>query len=246
MDAGVPLTRPSRGHRYGPYPRGMSAIAVLSDILGDEDHLGDMDFKVAGTETGVTSLQMDIKIAGITEEIMRHCARSGEGGALPYSRRNGQGDFDNPDAKKWANMRRSIKSMQIATVDKIRDVIGSGGKVIRRNRGRKPAPRWTSMMTVVIKIAATGPKRPSMPRAMTGSTAITAEPEVGEIYDGKVVKTVDFGAFVNFFGARDGLVHISQLTMMAGRKKPPMSSRKATRSGSSFSALTIAARCVFP
>ena len=128
MDAGVPITRPIAGIAMGLILEG-KRYAVLSDILGDEDHLGDMDFKVAGTDNGVTSLQMDIKIAGITEEIMRVALDQAQGRPASHPRRNGQGDRPRR-ATNWASMHRASSMIKIPT-DKIREVIGTGGKVIR-------------------------------------------------------------------------------------------------------------------
>ncbi len=204
MDAGVPIKRPVAGIAMGLIKEG-DRYAVLSDILGDEDHLGDMDFKVAGTDQGVTSLQMDIKITGITEEIMRtalqqaHQGRQhilGEMAKALSSARGALGEY----APK-------IETITIP-VDKIREVIGSGGKVIREiveSTGAKIDISDDGL----IKIASSD--QTEIDAAIKWIKSITAEPEVGEIYDGTVVKVVDFGAFVNFFGPRDGLVHISQL-----------------------------------
>jgi polyribonucleotide nucleotidyltransferase len=180
-------------------------FAVLSDILGDEDHLGDMDFKVAGTETGVTSLQMDIKITGITEEIMRV--------ALTQAR-DGRMHILGEMAKAIGQARTElgehaprIETIKIPT-DKIREVIGSGGKVIREIVEKTGAKIDISDDGTVKVASADGE---SIRAALKWIKSIVAEPEVGEIYEGKVVKIMDFGAFVNFFGPRDGLVHISEL-----------------------------------
>jgi len=204
MDAGVPLRRPVAGIAMGLILEG-ERFAVLSDILGDEDHLGDMDFKVAGTEEGVTSLQMDIKVTGITEEIMRTAlfqARDGRMGilgkmaeALTESR---------PGLGEYAPR---IEVMQIPT-DKIREVIGTGGKVIREIV-EKTGAKIDINDDGLIKIASSSSS--AIEAAQNWIKSIVSEPEVGEIYEGTVVKVVDFGAFVNFFGARDGLVHISEL-----------------------------------
>ncbi len=204
MDAGVPLRRPVAGIAMGLIKEG-ERFAVLSDILGDEDHLGDMDFKVAGTEQGVTSLQMDIKITGITEEIMKQALEQAHGGRVHIL---------NEMAKALSESRSSlgehaprIEVIQIP-VDKIRDVIGSGGKVIREiveTTGAKVDINDDGTVKVASSDGA------SIEAALKWIKGLTAEPEVGEIYDGKVVKVVDFGAFVNFFGPKDGLVHISQL-----------------------------------
>jgi polyribonucleotide nucleotidyltransferase len=205
MDAGVPLRRPVAGIAMGLIKDGNS-FAVLSDILGDEDHLGDMDFKVAGTERGVTSLQMDIKIAGITEEIMRIALNQANHGRMHIL-----GEM----AKALSGARSElgehaprIETIKIP-VDKIREVIGSGGSVIREIVAESGA-KIDIEDDGTIKIAAA--KREAIEAAMNRIKAITSEPEVGAIYRGKVVKVMEFGAFVNFFGPRDGLVHISQLT----------------------------------
>jgi polyribonucleotide nucleotidyltransferase len=204
MDAGVPLAKPVAGIAMGLIKEG-DRFAVLSDILGDEDHLGDMDFKVAGTNNGVTSLQMDIKIAGITEEIMRVALDQAKEGrvhilhemAKAISESRGQlGEFA-----------PRIEVMHIPT-DKIRDVIGSGGKVIREIV-EKTGAKINIEDDGTVKIASANAKE--IEAAKKWIHTIVAEPEVGEIYEGTVVKTADFGAFVNFFGPRDGLVHISQL-----------------------------------
>jgi polyribonucleotide nucleotidyltransferase len=205
MDAGVPIKRPVAGIAMGLIKEGNS-FAVLSDILGDEDHLGDMDFKVAGTEKGVTSLQMDIKIAGITEEIMRQALEQANAGRMHIL-----GEM----AKAITGARTElgehaprIETIKIP-VDKIREVIGSGGSVIREIVSESGA-KIDIEDDGTIKIAAA--KRESIEAALNRIRAITSEPEVGQVYKGKVVKIMEFGAFVNFFGAKDGLVHISQLT----------------------------------
>ena len=204
MDAGVPIKRPVAGIAMGLILEG-ERYAVLSDILGDEDHLGDMDFKVAGTEAGVTSLQMDIKIAGITEEIMKVALDQAKDGRLHILGEMGKAlDHAREELGDYAPR---IETMQIAK-DKIRDVIGSGGKVIREiveQTGAKVDINDEGL----IKIASSDKEK--IEAAYKWIHSIVAEPEVGEVYKGKVVKTMDFGAFVNFFGARDGLVHISQL-----------------------------------
>ena len=204
MDAGVPVSRPVAGIAMGLILEG-ERFAVLSDILGDEDHLGDMDFKVAGTEAGVTSLQMDIKIAGITEEIMKTALGQAKDGRMHILGEMAKAiDHARDDLGDYAPR---IETMQIAK-DKIRDVIGSGGKVIREiveETGAKVDINDDGL----IKIASNDKEK--IAAAHKWIHSIVAEPEVGEIYKGKVVKTMDFGAFVNFFGARDGLVHISQL-----------------------------------
>lgn len=205
MDAGVPLPRPVAGIAMGLIKEG-DKFAVLSDILGDEDHLGDMDFKVAGTDKGVTALQMDIKITSITREIMQVALEQakdgrmhilGEMGKAISSAREGVSDT----APKMISMK--------IPVDKIRDVIGSGGKVIREICETTGA-KIDIDDDGTVKIAAV--EQASLDAAHNWVYSLTAEPEVGKIYDGKVVKTLDFGAFVNFLGPKDGLVHISQLT----------------------------------
>jgi len=201
----VPLKRPVAGIAMGLIKEG-NDFAVLSDILGDEDHLGDMDFKVAGTEKGVTSLQMDIKIAGITEEIMRVALEQAHQGRMHIL----------AEMSKALGSARSelgehaprIETIKIP-VDKIREVIGSGGSVIREIVAESGA-KIDIEDDGTIKIAAA--KREAIEAALARIRGITSEPEVGQIYKGKVVKIMEFGAFVNFFGAKDGLVHISQLT----------------------------------
>ncbi len=204
MDAGVPLKRPTAGIAMGLILEDQR-YAVLSDILGDEDHLGDMDFKVAGTERGVTSLQMDIKIAGITEEIMRVALGQAKDGRMHIL-----GEMSKAITQHRAELGEHaprIEIMQIP-VDKIREVIGSGGKVIREIV-EKTGAKIDIQDDGTIKIASA--KAESIKAAINWIKSIASEPEVGHIYDGTVVKVMDFGAFVNFFGAKDGLVHISQL-----------------------------------
>ena len=204
MDAGVPLPRPVAGIAMGLIKEG-DEFAVLTDILGDEDHLGDMDFKVAGTEKGITALQMDIKITSITKEIMEVALDQAKDGrihilgemAKALSEARGELNANAPQ----------IVSLQIPT-DKIREVIGTGGKVIRE------IIELTETKIDIddegtVKVAATNAD--SIEKAIKMIKDITDEPEVGTVYDGKVVKCVDFGAFVNFMGAKDGLVHISEL-----------------------------------
>ncbi|MEM8935971.1 MAG: polyribonucleotide nucleotidyltransferase [Pseudomonadota bacterium] len=204
MDAGAPVKRPVAGIAMGLILEG-ERFAVLSDILGDEDHLGDMDFKVAGTSEGVTSLQMDIKIAGVTEEIMQIALEQAKGGRMHILDEMAKAlDTAREDLGDYAPR---IETMQISK-DKIRDVIGSGGKVIRQiveETGAKVDINDEGL----IKIASSN--KEEIDAAYKWINSIVAEPEVGEIYKGKVVKVMDFGAFVNFFGPRDGLVHISQL-----------------------------------
>jgi polyribonucleotide nucleotidyltransferase len=205
MDAGVPLKRPTAGIAMGLILEG-ERFAVLSDILGDEDHLGDMDFKVAGTAEGVTSLQMDIKIAGITEEIMRVALGQARDGRLHIL-----GEM----AKAITGAREElgefaprIETLKIPT-DKIREVIGTGGKVIREIV-EKTGAKVNIEDDGTVKVASSDAN--SIKAAINWIKSIASDPEVGMIYDGTVVKTVDFGAFVNFYGAKDGLVHISQLS----------------------------------
>jgi polyribonucleotide nucleotidyltransferase len=204
MDAGVPLRRPTAGIAMGLILEG-ERYAVLSDILGDEDHLGDMDFKVAGTEKGVTSLQMDIKIAGITEEIMRVALTQAKDGRLHIL-----DEMSKALTSARAELGAHAPRIEVITipVDKIREVIGSGGKVIREIV-EKTGAKIDISDDGTIKIASANAE--SIKAAINWIKSIASEPEVGHIYDGTVVKVVDFGAFVNFFGAKDGLVHISQL-----------------------------------
>ena len=204
MDAGVPISRPVAGIAMGLIKEDRG-FAVLSDILGDEDHLGDMDFKVAGTSEGVTSLQMDIKITGITEEIMQTALEQACEGRLHIL-----GEM--AKALDTARLDVSNNAPRITTLsvpkDKIRDVIGTGGKVIREIcevTGAKIDINDDGVINVAAVSAEAGDA------AINWIKGIVAEPEVGVIYDGKVVKVVDFGAFVNFLGAKDGLVHISEL-----------------------------------
>ncbi len=204
MDAGVPLRAPTAGIAMGLILEG-DRYAVLSDILGDEDHLGDMDFKVAGTANGVTSLQMDIKIAGITEEIMRVALAQARDGRLHIL-----GEMAKAISASRAELGEfapRIETMKIPT-DKIREVIGSGGKVIREIV-EKTGAKVSIEDDGTVKVASSDAN--SIKAAINWIKSIASEPEVGQIYEGTVVKTADFGAFVNFFGSRDGLVHISQL-----------------------------------
>ena len=205
MDAGVPLKAPVAGIAMGLIKEG-NDFAVLSDILGDEDHLGDMDFKVAGTTKGVTSLQMDIKITGITEEIMRVALQQAQEGRLHIL-----GEM----SKALTGARQElgehaprIETIKIPT-DKIREVIGSGGSVIREIVAESGA-KIDIEDDGTVKVASSN--RESIEKALARIKGITQEPEVGTIYKGKVVKIMEFGAFVNFFGSKDGLVHVSQLT----------------------------------
>jgi polyribonucleotide nucleotidyltransferase len=180
-------------------------FAVLSDILGDEDHLGDMDFKVAGTADGITSLQMDIKIAGITEEIMRKALEQAKGGRDHIL--NEMSKAMEAPRHELGEFAPKIETMKIP-VDKIREVIGSGGKVIREIV-EKTGAKVNIEDDGTIKIASADGK--SIEAAIKWIKSIVSEAEVGMIYDGTVVKIMEFGAFVNFFGAKDGLVHISEL-----------------------------------
>lgn len=204
MDAGVPLKAPVAGIAMGLIKEG-DEFAVLSDILGDEDHLGDMDFKVAGTENGITSLQMDIKITSITEEIMKIALDQAKEGRLHIL---GEMSKALTEARTEMNQHApQIVSMQVPT-DKIREVIGTGGKVIREIVEVSGA-KVDIDDDGTIKVA--GTSQESIDIALKMINDIVAEPEIGVVYEGKVVKTVDFGAFVNFMGSRDGLVHISEL-----------------------------------
>ncbi len=204
MDAGVPLIRPVAGIAMGLIKEG-DRFAVLSDILGDEDHLGDMDFKVAGTEKGITSLQMDIKITSITEDIMKIALEQAQGGRLHIL-----GEM----SKGLSGAREGVSSNapRITTFsipkDKIREVIGTGGKVIREITEQTGA-KIDIEDDGTIKVAAVDSE--AADKAIAWIKGIVAEPEIGTIYTGKVVKVVDFGAFVNFLGSKDGLVHISEL-----------------------------------
>ena len=204
MDAGVPLKAPVAGIAMGLIKEG-ERFAVLSDILGDEDHLGDMDFKVAGTANGVTSLQMDIKITGITEEIMKVALWQAKDGRLHILGKM---------AEALTNARTSlgehaprIETIKIPT-DKIREVIGTGGKVIREIV-EKTGAKVDIQDDGTIKVASSSSA--AIAAALKWIKGIVSEPEMGEIYEGKIVKVMDFGAFVNFFGAKDGLVHVSEL-----------------------------------
>ena len=204
MDAGVPLKRPVAGIAMGLIKEDRG-FAVLSDILGDEDHLGDMDFKVAGTDTGVTALQMDIKITSITPEIMRIALAQARDGRMHIL-----GEMAKALTGARGDVAATAPRITIINVpkDKIREVIGTGGKVIR-----EIVEQTQCKIDIdddgTIKIAATDSLQAQ--RAIDWIRGIVAEPEIGIIYNGKVVKTADFGAFVNFLGSRDGLVHISEL-----------------------------------
>jgi len=204
MDAGVPLKAPVAGVAMGLILEEDGRWAVLTDILGDEDHLGDMDFKVAGTAKGITTMQMDIKVAGITPEIMAQALAQAKDGRLHIL---GEMAKALTSAQAFSQYAPKIETMTIPT-DKIREVIGSGGKVIREIvelSGAKVDINDDGM----IKIASNDQK--AIKKAYDMIWSIVAEPEEGHVYTGKVVKLVDFGAFVNFFGKRDGLVHVSQI-----------------------------------
>ena len=204
MDAGVPLKRPVAGIAMGLIKED-DGVAVLSDILGDEDHLGDMDFKVAGSQEGITSLQMDIKITSITKEIMQTALEQAKDGRLHIL-----GEM----AKALEGAREGVSehAPRIVTIqinkEKIRDVIGTGGKVIREIT-EATGTKIDIEDDGTIKVAAVDDEASTA--AIDWIQSIVAEPEVGKVYTGKVVKVVDFGAFVNFMGARDGLVHISEM-----------------------------------
>jgi polyribonucleotide nucleotidyltransferase len=204
MDAGVPLKSAVAGVAMGLILEEDGSYAILSDILGDEDHLGDMDFKVAGTENGITSLQMDIKIAGITPEIMEKALAQAKAGRLHIL---GEMNKALTGAADFSIHAPRIETMQIPT-DKIREVIGSGGKVIREIVEVSGA-KVDINDEGIIKIAS--PNGEAIKKAYDMIHSIVAEPEEGKVYTGTVVKIVDFGAFVNFFGKRDGLVHVSQI-----------------------------------
>ena len=204
MDAGVPLTRPVSGIAMGLILEGED-FAVLSDILGDEDHLGDMDFKVAGTEKGITSLQMDIKVAGITQEIMKSALEQASGG-----RAHILGEMSKALSSVRTEMSEHaprIETLQI-NKEKIRDVIGTGGKVIREIVAETGA-KVDIDDEGLIKVSSSD--KSQIDAAIAWIKGIVEEAEVGKVYDGKVVNLVDFGAFVNFMGGKDGLVHVSEI-----------------------------------
>jgi polyribonucleotide nucleotidyltransferase len=205
MDASVPMKKPVSGIAMGLIlePDG---YVVLSDILGDEDHLGDMDFKVAGTAEGITSLQMDIKIAGITEEIMKKALAQARDGRIHIL--GEMAKAISGAREELSEYAPKIETITIPT-DKIREVIGTGGKVIREIVATTGA-KVDINDEGTVKVSASDASK--IKAAMDWIKSITQEPEVGQIYDGKVVKLVDFGAFVNFFGAKDGLVHVSQIS----------------------------------
>ena len=206
MDAGVPLIRPVSGIAMGLILEPSGEFAILSDILGDEDHLGDMDFKVAGTAEGITSLQMDIKVPGITEEIMKKALHQAQAGRLHILEEMNKAISG--AREELGEFAPKIETIKIA-VDKIREVIGSGGKIIREIV-EKTGAKIDIADDGTIKISAN--EQAKIDAARDWVKSIASEPEVGAIYKGKVVKIVDFGAFVNFFGAKDGLVHISQIS----------------------------------
>ncbi|MPZ09182.1 MAG: polyribonucleotide nucleotidyltransferase [Kiloniellaceae bacterium] len=204
MDAGVPLARPVAGIAMGLIKEG-DDFAVLSDILGDEDHLGDMDFKVAGTATGITSLQMDIKITSITKEIMEVALNQARDGRMHIL-----GEMNKALTSAREGVSENAPRITVINIpkDKIRDVIGTGGKVIREICEETGA-KIDIEDDGTVKVSAVDQDKAEA--ALDWIRSIVAEPEIGEIYSGKVVKVVDFGAFVNFLGPRDGLVHISEL-----------------------------------
>lgn len=204
MDAGVPLKTPVAGIAMGLIKEGEN-FAVLSDILGDEDHLGDMDFKVAGSENGITSLQMDIKITGITEEIMKVALAQAKDGRIHIL-----GEMAKALTVARDDLGEHAPRIEMITIptDKIRDVIGTGGSVIR-GLVEETGAKIDVSDDGTVKVSSNSAE--SINAALSKIKMITSEPEVNEIYEGTVVKTVDFGAFVNFFGPKDGLVHISQL-----------------------------------
>jgi polyribonucleotide nucleotidyltransferase len=204
MDAGVPIKEPVAGIAMGLIKEGKD-FSVLSDILGDEDHLGDMDFKVAGTKDGITSLQMDIKITGITFEIMEKALDQAKGG-----REHILGEMDKALKVSRKEFSKHTPKMEIIKVDKkdIATVIGKGGATIREiveTSGAKVDVKDTGEVTVA------APDEESRNKAIEFIKSLVAKPEMGKIYKGKVVKIMEFGAFVNFLGKQDGLVHISEL-----------------------------------
>lgn len=204
MDAGVPMKSPVAGIAMGLIKEG-DDYAVLSDILGDEDHLGDMDFKVAGTENGITSLQMDIKITSITEEIMKIALDQAKGGRIHIL---GEMSKSLNNARDGVSANAPRITLITVNKDKIREIIGPGGKMIREICETTGA-KIDIDDDGTVKVAAVD--EDAAQAAINWIKSITDDPEVGMIYTGKVVKTVDFGAFVNFMGAKDGLVHISEL-----------------------------------
>jgi polyribonucleotide nucleotidyltransferase len=204
MDAGVPMPSPVAGIAMGLIKEDRG-FAVLTDILGDEDHLGDMDFKVAGTEKGITALQMDIKITSITAEIMKIALEQAKAGRLHIL---GEMAKAIDGAREGVNQNAPRITTLTIPKDKIREVIGTGGKVIREiceTTGAKIDIEDDG----TIKVAAVDQE--AADKAIAWIKGIVSEPEVGMVYTGKVVKVVDFGAFVNFLGSKDGLVHISEI-----------------------------------
>ena len=204
MDAGVPMARPVAGIAMGLIKE-QDGFAVLSDILGDEDHLGDMDFKVAGTEKGITALQMDIKITSITSAIMKQALAQAKDGRMHIL---GEMAKALTGARDAVNQNAPRITTFMIPKDKIREVIGTGGKVIREIVEQTGA-KIDIEDDGTIKVAAVDGNAGK--KAIDWIKSIVAEPEVGVIYEGKVVKLMEFGAFVNFMGSRDGLVHISEL-----------------------------------
>jgi polyribonucleotide nucleotidyltransferase len=205
MDAGIPLSSPVAGVAMGLIKEG-EKFAVLTDILGDEDHLGDMDFKVAGTAQGVTALQMDIKIQGITEEIMEIALQQANQARLHIL-----GEMNKVISASRENVSENAPSMAMMKIDsdKIRDVIGKGGAVIR---GITEDTGASIDIDDDGNIRIYGEDATSRDAAVAAIQAITAEAEVGRIYKGKVARIVDFGAFVTILPGKDGLVHISQIS----------------------------------
>ena len=204
MDAGVPIERPVSGIAMGLILEG-NDFAVLSDILGDEDHLGDMDFKVAGTEAGITTMQMDIKVAGITQEIMQKALEQAKAG-----RAHILGEMNKALTGSRNEVSKHAPRIETIQIDKskIRDVIGTGGKVIREIVAETGA-KVDIDDEGVIKISSSNADEIAAAKAWI--EGIVEEAEVGKIYNGKVVNIVDFGAFVNFMGGKDGLVHVSEM-----------------------------------
>ena len=204
MDAGVPLEKPIAGIAMGLIKE-KDDYAILSDILGDEDHLGDMDFKVAGTKDGITALQMDIKITSITKEIMEKALTQALDGRIKIL-----SEMDKAIKSSRKELNSNAPQIQVIKIDpsKIKDVIGSGGKVIK-SITEETGAKIDIEDDGTIKIASTDSEGGKL--ALEKIENITAEPELNEIYTGTVVKTMDFGAFVNFMGTKDGLVHISEL-----------------------------------
>ncbi|MEP5727348.1 MAG: polyribonucleotide nucleotidyltransferase, partial [Erythrobacter sp.] len=204
MDAGVPIERPVSGIAMGLILEG-DEFTVLSDILGDEDHLGDMDFKVAGSEAGITSLQMDIKVAGITKEIMESAMEQAKAG-----RTHILGEMNKALGSSRTGVSQHAPRIETMQIDKskIRDIIGTGGKVIREIVAETGA-KVDIDDEGVIKISSSDGSQIDAAKAWI--EGIVEEAEVGKIYNGKVVNIVDFGAFVNFMGGKDGLVHVSEM-----------------------------------